>query len=98
MFSFDRYLFSFVLFVFLSRLCYGDVREKVDVKIINGFPNGIDLNVHCESKDDDLAAHVLAPLINSLNSISNQTFGVPPYFFVDSGGKVNPIGLTYSIR
>ena len=63
MLSLDRYLFSFVLLVFLVRLCDGGpgvVEKKVDLKIINGLDAGTDLNVHCKSKNDDLGAHVLA--------------------------------------
>ena len=37
-------------------------------------------------------------LNNSLNSVSDQTFGGLPYTSVGSGGTVNPIGLTYTFR
>ncbi|KAJ9672600.1 hypothetical protein PVL29_025998 [Vitis rotundifolia] len=61
MISLDRFLFSFVLLVFLVRLCDGSphIENKADVKIINGLDAGTDLNIHCKSKDDDLGAHVL---------------------------------------
>lgn len=53
----------FVLIVFLAGSSGGEA--KTNVKIINGLGNGIDVNVHCKSGDDDLGAHVLG---------SNQTF------------------------
>lgn len=62
MFSFHRYLFLFVLFAFL--ICFGDgffLDPKVDLRIINDMGNGLVLNVHCKSKDDDLGIHNIAP-------------------------------------
>ena len=61
---FSRYLFSFVLLVFLVRLCDGGpwvVEKKVDLRITNDLGSGLDLNLHCQSDDDDLGTHVLAP-------------------------------------
>ena len=39
------------------------------------------------------------PLINSLNSVFDQTFGgLPNYTSAISGGEENPIGLIYTLR
>ena len=61
MFPSSRCLFSVVLLVFLVRLCDGVfIEKKVDLRITNDLGNGLDLNLHCKSQDDDLGVHVLA--------------------------------------
>ena len=62
MVPFSKYLFSFVMLAFLVCFCDGLYPDKkTHVRIINELGDGIDLNHHCKSKDDDLGIHVLAP-------------------------------------
>ena len=65
MFPSSRYLFSFVLIVFLVHLCDGGIwfiPKKVDIRITNDLGDDSTLlNLHCKSKDDDLGIQTLEP-------------------------------------
>ena len=44
------------------------------MKVSNDLENGLDLTIHCKSKDDDLGVHALPKKVAHLNLISNLTF------------------------
>lgn len=46
----------------LRTTCYADIfNPETHVNIINYLRLGVDLTVHCKSKDDDLGVHVIPP-------------------------------------
>ena len=65
----------------------GDFRV-VRVEIFNDLGDGLDLTVHCKSKDDDHGVHVISIQMAFLRSTLNQTFGGLHYTYVVFGGTV----------
>ena len=66
-----------VLLIFLDRLS----DTKVHVRIVNDLSNGVDLNVHCKSKDDDLGVHQLHSNENFEFRFGQQFFGASLFFY-----------------
>ena len=81
MFSSGRYLFSFVLIVFLASFGESTIeplRNDKWVKVINKI--GVDLHVHCKSKDDDLSVRLLHPNESFEFKFGVQFFGRTLFF------------------
>src|ERR1044072_44058 len=45
--------------VFLCLLTLPSVRSKKHITVSNNLEGGLDLTIHCKSRDDDLGVHVL---------------------------------------
>ena len=48
-------------FLLLLHILKFEKKIKVDLRITNDLGTGADLNLHCQSKDDDFGTHVMAP-------------------------------------
>ncbi|CAA0818868.1 Plant self-incompatibility protein S1 family [Striga hermonthica] len=58
------------------------IDAKIHVQVINRLKNGVRLNVHCRSKDDDIGFHVLEEG-DSIEWSFHLNFGMTTLFYCD---------------
>ncbi|XP_074321474.1 S-protein homolog 2-like [Silene latifolia] len=69
-------LLMMALFAKFSEGLFG----KVDVQVASGLLDGMLLEIHCKSKNDDLGIHVLKPVQTYEFSVTNGVFSSTLYF------------------
>ncbi|KAH7835993.1 hypothetical protein Vadar_031821 [Vaccinium darrowii] len=76
--SFSSHFFA--IFIILTLFNTITISAKTNVRIINALGTGIDLVVHCKSKDDNLGSHVI-PFKGSYGWSFNPNFFLTTLFY-----------------
>jgi hypothetical protein len=73
-------LISSLLLVFTTCDAFCFLRTSVDLKITNQLGSGLDLAIHCKSKDEDLGVHVVPFDGYYTLSFCSNAWGTTQYF------------------
>ncbi|KAK8513899.1 hypothetical protein V6N13_005089 [Hibiscus sabdariffa] len=88
-------LLLFLMLLFVASKA-GFLQHKQDILVYNDLQAGMDLTLHCKSKDDDLGIHVLTYQGNPSSSSSAHTSLGSPYFIAAWNGMERCIGSTFT--
>ncbi|KAJ6758849.1 hypothetical protein OIU74_025499 [Salix koriyanagi] len=73
-------LMSFLLLIFTACDAFCYLRTSVHLKITNQLGSGLDLTIHCKSKDEDLGAHVVHFDGDYTMEFCSNAWGTTQYF------------------